>query len=98
MTIVIIPPLHLLHLCMLSLLVLEVPSFLFAYFTIALKHGVNEVTNIILFTLLLTSAYSEDKVLSLLFTLTSPVTIYPADGHSCSFLLNLQRFSLSQFD
>ena len=43
----------LLHLCMLSLLVLEVPSFLFAYFTIALKHGLNEVTNIILFTLFL---------------------------------------------
>ena len=60
MTIVIIPPLQtantksgLLHLCMLSLLVLEVLSFLFAYFTIALKHGVNEDTNIILFTLCL---------------------------------------------
>ena len=43
----------LLHLCMLSLLVLEVPSFLFAYFTISLKHGLKEVTNIILFTLCL---------------------------------------------
>ena len=45
----------LMHLCMLSLLVLQlhVPSFLFAYFTIALKHGLNEVTNIILFTLFL---------------------------------------------
>ena len=40
----------LLHLCM---LVLEVPSFLFAYLTIALKHGLNEVTNIILFFLFL---------------------------------------------
>ena len=43
----------LLHLYMLSLLLLEVPRFLFAYFTIALKQGVNEVTNIILFTLCL---------------------------------------------
>ena len=43
----------LLHLCMLSLLVLEVPSFLFAYFTVALEHGVNEVKNIILFILCL---------------------------------------------
>ena len=47
MTIVIISPLQpqsgFLHLCMLSLLVLEVPTFLFAYFTIILKHGVNEV-------------------------------------------------------
>ena len=36
--------------------------------------------------------------MALLFTLTSPVTIYPADGLSCSFLLNLQRFFLSKFD
>ena len=60
MTVVIIPPLQtksglLQILCMLSLLVLEVPSFLFVYFTIALKHGVNEVTNTILFTLCLLS-------------------------------------------
>ena len=64
----------LLHLCMLSLLVLEVPSFLFA---IALRHGVNEVKNTILFTLclpqlILSAIYSMDKVMTLLLTLTSP--------------------------
>ena len=59
MVIVIIPPLlkqrvvYCTYICILSLLVLEVPSFLFAYFTIALKHGVNDVTNIILFTVCL---------------------------------------------
>ena len=82
----------LLHLCMLSLLVLEVPSFLYAYFTIALRHGVNEVINTILFTLclfqLISSAiYSMDKVLTLLLTLTSLVTFYPAEGLSCSLFL-----------
>ena len=88
---------------MLSLLVLEVPSFLFAYFTrVALKHGVNEVKNM-LFTLclrqlILSATILEDKVLALLLTLTSPITIYPANGLSCSFLLNLQRFFLSKFD
>ena len=89
----------LLHLCILSFLVLEVPSFLFAYFTIALNHGVNEIKNIILFTLCLPQLlYSEDTVLTLLLILTSPVTIYPADGLSCSFVLNLKRFFLSKFD
>ena len=39
--------------------------------------------------------YSEDKALTLLLTLTRPLTIYPADGLSCSFLLNLQRFFLN---
>ena len=89
----------LLHLCMLSFFALDVPSFLFAYFTIALKRGVNEIKNIILFTLCLPQLlYSEDTVLTLLLTLTSPVTIYPADGLSCSFMLNLKRFFLSKFD
>ena len=88
---------------MLSLLVLEVPSFLFAYFTIALRHGVNEVKNTILFTLclpqlILSAIYSMDKVLTLLLTLTSPITIYPVIGLSCSLFFNLQRFFLSKFD
>ena len=73
---------------MLSLLILEVPSFLFAYFTIALKHGVNEVkisfySLFAYLSLYKVQLYSQDKVLTLLLTLL--VTIYPADGFLVEF-------------
>ena len=68
----------------------------YLHFTIILKHAVNEVkisfySFFAYLSAYLVQLYSEDKVLTLLLTLTSPVTIYTADGLSCSFLMNLQR-------